>query len=303
MTASEELGPTETSKPKLKIVFGETEAISKERLVDESVPSYADIVKTSQKAEEWFKFCQKFGNLPIQQAKKILELKMTNFYPGIAGSRGLFVRSSENAMSVADFSFESVPHIAGKELNIPVFGFNRSEYVKFLQSAGLPVAQGYSFQIPIHESMRPLSVVTYSTEQIPGFMPPGQIKNHEKIHGVDPLLNERQTSDSILITEMAATIGEITGDFTDSFRVDSLVDFWQNYVNRIRGFSYDFFQIMKLDPAKPYNSRQISSAIRDCIYDITNGKSNTDIVMTLMSCRSFGDLLPKFKKMFPKRYG
>jgi len=207
----------------------------------------------------------------------------------------LFIRSQ--------FRTESVNHISGNKLQVPILEFSARDYANLLRQCGLTTAQGYSFQVPIQANMRPVSIVVVCREQIPGQMPPDQIKDHEKIHAIDPLLHERKSVDSNLITEMIATIGEITGPDLNFIRVNTSEGFWMGYLSRIRTVSPELLQVLKVDTQGRSLTREIlAKAIKDIIYDITLKRSNNDIVLGLMSCRNFKDVLVELKKIAPEKY-
>ena len=279
--------PTGDNKP--RIVFSKIERF--EPLTPKYIaPTYEQIIGNDSYSTIWQEKMIKLSQLPEKEVREHIQLLLLDRHPKTASWAWLDWRRNNTVMDRANFSMLSLDHISGNKIKIPVFGFRKDDYLAFLKQAGLKVAQGYSMQLPMNDARsRPLSVVTYSTDYIEGYMSPEQIRQHELVHSVDPNLGKRNNHDGVLISEMAAVIGEITGGGNDMVRVATEAGFWRGYTDRIPRYSDSCISVLGMSRTESTNSTVVAQRMSEHVKKITNRNNNTQLVLGLMNCRSFDD--------------
>jgi hypothetical protein len=151
--------------------------------------------------------------------------------------------------------------------------------------------------------MRPVSIIVYCKEQLPGSMSPEQIRGHETVHGLDPNLWERTDVDALILDEMISTIGELAIKSLDLATAKTSVSFWMSYYRKIEQVSPSLLNILGLDIHETeYSLVALAKATVTFIENITAKRENSEIVRMMMSCKNFSQLLPKLKMMFPNGY-
>lgn len=264
-----------------------TPRISQEKL-HLSSNEYMRIVNSDEKIRKWYEFLIKLkvSDQAVFRTKIIDLLHQQRNIP-------------QDILNRAEFRFTNVPHISGTKLLLPVLEFQTiRDWKSFCEAARIQIVQGYAMPVRLSPEMREVDVIMVCKEQMPGSMTPIQIEQHEKTHAVDPLLHERSrvASDTIILKEMIATIGEVASKTLDNFPVNTPAEFWmRSYIPSVREFTPEFFQVMKLDPRRRYSQTEIAQAIQKFVHDITQQRRNTELVILLMSCRSFADVLMKLR--------
>ncbi len=183
-------------------------------------PSYGEIIgASSDRVKKWHEYLTTIS--PEQQRQLFIALvrKLSKVYDIHA-----------SYFNGVKFDAIDLSHLAGEGMWVPAIEFTTArEYRTFLSAAGLPLGQGYSVQISIQDDMRPVSIILYSAEQLEDSMHPDQIRLHEGVHAVDPNLEERKTVDGLILSELIATIGELTQGYDDIASARTAEYFWMGY--------------------------------------------------------------------------
>lgn len=237
--------------------------------------------------------------------------------------RGQGIRFNVDQFDVnsAEMSFVNLPNIraiTGRELFVPMLAFKRlPEYLSFLSRMNQRPVQGLSLHAPygvitsalnmrLHLS-RDLGIIIYCKETYPGQMLPVQIRDHEATHGIDPRINRSLANpESILITEMAATIGELATPEYDHYRAKTFEGFWMGYILQYARTLAARDGVIRISPALqrllhlPVSmTRGINTeaeliaqaqAMVAFVNRITNDFGNAQLVRILFECDTFADL-------------
>lgn len=128
-------------------------------------------------------------------------------------------------------------------------------------------------------------------------MPPDQIRRHESVHAIDPLLESRNEGDTIILTEMIATIGEFASKEGDIFALETFPEFWEGYLKKVKEFTPSFFKIFHVKNGASF--KEAAGLIVSFVNKITSLRNNTDLVRTIIDCRSFSEFAEKLETIMP----
>ncbi|KKP36723.1 MAG: hypothetical protein UR28_C0039G0034 [Candidatus Peregrinibacteria bacterium GW2011_GWF2_33_10] len=271
-------------------------------------PQYAEVVNKDTSAQNWLKA---FALLPKSiDNKKLQSALLTSLY----GTRPL----SETDLIGGKIDLremDHISHIANETIPVPTLSFAQaSDYRKFMSKIGYRYSsapQGVSIPLnfakflttigitEFEQPLRSMHIIAYCEEQLPSAMPPNQILRHESVHAIDPLLEVRRGNDTLVLTEMIATIGEFASSNDDFVILNSFPHFWESYLKQIQNFTPEFFRVFDIKEGASY--QEAAESIVSFVKEITTGRSNTDIVRMLMNCKSFSDLEDKLVSVMPNR--
>lgn len=264
---------------------------------------YKDIVSKSESSRNWFYIITQI--LPSLNKNELIRSICSELHMWSVSQGG----------NLDLHKFPHIQHITWEDIGLPVLSFNRiDDYQKFMRTLWYQrVPQGVSIPVDLNSLLkrmwvsnyptptRPIHILVYCMSQLPwGAMPSDQILTHETVHGIDPLLEvRRESSDSLILTEMIATIREFASNDWDFFRLNTLPEFWSGYLRQVHTFSLDFFEVLKI----PSNSliTDIANAITRFVYELTT-RNNTEMVKLLMKCRTFKELLDELRILMPNQY-
>lgn len=274
-------------------------------------PSFGHITSQNQRAHNWLQVMESI--LPDLLSR----LDQESFQRAVIGGLPPTSQINTASLSSGNLSFRSFPHIrhiTGTDIPVCTLSFSDpSSYARFMGQIGYRTPpQGVAIRLDagrflaamnipdFPEPLRAIHMVAYCEKQLPDSMPPAQILQHETVHAIDPLLDTRQQPDTLIITEMIATIGEFASVENDLTTLNSLVSFWESYLKKITLFSPEFFTVFNLQPDASIS--ETAEAIRKFVSQITLKYRNTDLVRMLMSCTSFADLLRSLQELMPVTY-
>jgi hypothetical protein len=211
--------------------------------------------------------------------------------------------------------------IIGRPIFLPMLEFtNLTAYTALAQALGMRPPQGFASFFPMHELESELGIQNASNvgaigmfvscvEPVPGSLGLKQIKRHEKKHLIDPILHSRQGKESLLISELVATIGEFAGmgAHEGSAILNTRPTFWARYLGEIvqkqKGLSTEL-----LDVLKPFSNEDrptldgLAKATTEYVRALTRAHDNSILTVLLMNCTSSVDLLELSKTLLPKQY-
>ena len=210
-----------------------------------------------------------------------------------------------------------IRHLTGREIKIPMIEFsNIYAYTLFCRMNRMETPpQGFTMYLRDPYTKGPVPLIVYFDKQLPnGAMPQMQIKKHEAMHAVDPNIHLRDRRE-IYLTEFPAVIGEHVyhpADRLSAFHsrgpITSFEGFWLGYYMRggIINVTPGLLKVLKL---KHYQNGPdiVVRRIVEFIYELTGGsvignKAHDEIVLLLMSCRSFDELYEKIRELNPQYY-
>jgi len=277
--------------------------------IDEPIsPQFSEIVNKDIAATNWL-------NAIALLPKSIDEQKLKSALIACVFNRQAF---SESDLEGGRVDLNEMDHISYiTERTIPVFtlSFAREDrYRKFMTKLGYEsIPQGVSIPLnfatlltelgitQFEEPLRSMHIIVYCEQQLPNMMPPEQIVRHESLHAIDPLLEFRRGKDTLILTEMIATIGEFASETDDVFVLNSYPSFWMEYLKRIQFFTPEFFQVFSI--RKGASFQDAANSIVTFVKEITLRRRNSEIVRMLMDCTSFAELEGKLKRFLPNRKG
>ncbi len=269
-------------------------------------PQYNEVVSKDTSAQNWLRA---FALLPNSiDDQKLQSAFLTSLYERRPLSESDLIGGKINLGEMNHIS-----HITNETIPVPTLSFARaSDYRKFMSKIGYSSApQGVSIPLnfakfltaigvtEFEQPLRSMHIIAYCEEQLPSAMPPNQILRHESVHAIDPLLEARRGNDTLVLTEMIATIGEFASSNDDFVRLNSYPHFWESYLRKIQNFTPEFFRVFDIRDGASY--QEAAESIVSFVKEITTGRSNTNIVRMLMNCKSFADLENKLESVMPNR--
>jgi hypothetical protein len=254
-------------------------------------PDYAAALNTPGK-QQWNELLVHFTEGPPRMRELIgarLADELRKIYPGI--------QSLPEIEWVTD---EGVTNVIGRELSIPTLILNPKDHVTFLQQTGRKPSQGAALNFPAEKiakaappDTRRMSLVIVPDEAHDALfsMPYLQRRRHELIHAVDPNTSRgTRHNETMIITEMAAVVGEVTAPSNDYDRVNTTPAFWGGYLSDITDVSESFLGTFNI-PQEGLTRTSTAEAIRDFVRNQTVQRRNSDFTRLCMGIRTFDELL------------
>lgn len=254
-------------------------------------PDYAAALNTPGK-QQWNELLVHFTEGPPRMRELIGERladALRKTYPGI--------QSLPEIKWIID---EGVTNVIGRELSIPTLILNPKDHVTFLRQTGRKPSQGVALSFPAEKiakaappDTREISLAIVPDEAHDGIfsMPYHQRRRHELIHAVDPNISRgTRHNQTMIITEMAAVVGEVTAPSNDYDRVNTNSTFWGGCLSDITDVSAAFIRTFNI-PQEDLTRTSIAEAIRDFVRNQTVQRRNSDFTRLCMRSRTFDELL------------
>lgn len=228
---------------------------------------------------------------------------LEKFYPKDTISNRLKKRFLSRILQKSKHIILPMHHIR-TDINVFCFTLPKHSYQTFCWVARHPVYQGFASELHLREYTL-FDMVTVSCDQkIGDGMPPEQVQIHEATHCVDIMRKFREKSESTLLSEMIAVLGEGAVQEKQNWTLKVADTYFIGYFTTaiVSAPKDKLLRLFGIKQTNVINIEYFSKQAAHFIESLSGQINNLDLMHLFMHCQSFSELYEELQTRFPNYF-